>query len=199
MIRTCIFKVILLLLLLTVSGAALAAAPMRPYSGIGVLQISSVDVLDQIRLYRDPGLARCCSIPFAKLKALNAWLFGQDQGPFLIATDHKGDWVEIEHDDAGRTGWVLPERRWNYQPWDQFLKGRQILFLRNSPKKQMQVLPRPGVTEGVPVQPKQGPMKVIQVQSDWVYVLLDQSSAGWIRWRDSDGRLLIGFDLPQPK
>ncbi len=193
MLRTCIFKVTLLLLLLSVSDAALAALPMRPYSGIGVLQISSVDVLDQIRLYRDPGLSRCCSIPFAKLKALNAWLFGQEQGPFLIVTERKGNWVEIEHDDAGRTGWVQPERRWSYQPWEQFLKGRHVLFLRNSPKKQMQVLPRAGALEGLPVSPKQGPMKVIMAQEDWAYVLLDQSSAGWIRWRDSDSRLLIGF------
>jgi len=90
------------------------------------------------------------------------------------------------------------ERRWRYLPWDQFLKGKLIIFLRNSPKKQMQLLSRPGQIEGTSLIANQ-PLKVILVQGDWAYTLVNQNSSGWIRWRDSDGRLLIGFDIPAIK
>ena len=102
------------------------------------------------------------------------------------------------HADAGRTGWVKSERRWSYLPWDQFLKGRLVQFLRNSPKKQMQVVAHPGANDGTALNTRQ-PMKVIVAQGDWIYVLLNQSSAGWIRWRDNDGRLLIGFSTVSEK
>jgi len=185
---------ILVILLAATPASSLAAPKMRPYSGIGVLQLSSTGLTDAIPLYDNPGISRCCKIEFTAFKELNSWLFGQTETPYLLVTARKSDWLEIEYDDAGRTGWLLPERRWQYLSWDQFLKGRLVLFLRNSPKKQMQVVSRPGATAGISLTTKQ-PMKVILAQGDWAYVLLDQSSAGWIRWRDSDGRLLIGLNI----
>lgn len=189
---------ILALFLACFPAVAFAAPKMRPYSGIGVLQLSSTAPPEALQLYDDPGIARCCRLAFSQIKDLNSWLFGATEGTLLLVTAKKTDWLEIEYDDAGRTGWIQPERRWQYQPWDQFMKGRRISFLRNSPKKAMQVLPSPGSASGVALTAKQ-PMKVILAQGDWAYVLLDQNSAGWIRWRDSDGRLLIGFDLSLPK
>ncbi|QOX80229.1 hypothetical protein FY034_15225 [Trichlorobacter lovleyi] len=193
------FQLTLIILILFVSTTTVLATPkMRPYSGIGVLQISSVGVTDAIRLYSDPGIGRCCKVETTAIKELNGWLFGEELSPSLLVTARKGDWLEVEHDDAGRSGWIMQERRWIYTPWEQYLKGKLALFLRNSPKKMTQVLPRPGAAEGTPLKPKQ-PMKIILAQGDWAYVLLDQNSAGWIRWRDSDGRLLVGFDVPLAK
>ena len=171
---------------------------MRPYSGIGVLQLSSVGVTDTIPLYNDPGIDRCCRVETSAIKQLNSWLFGDEQPPSLLVMAHKGNWLEVEHDDAGRTGWVQQERRWIYSPWEQYLKGKQIQFLRNSPKRLIQVVARPGTSAGTPVTPKQS-MKVIMGQGDWAYVLLNQNNGGWIRWRDSDGRLLVGFDVSLTK
>lgn len=193
------FQLSLIILILFVSTtAALAAAKMRPYSGIGVLQISSLTVTDTIQLFDDPGITRCCKVDTSVIKRLNSWLFGDDQPPSLLVTARKGEWLEVEHDDAGRTGWIMQERRWSYTPWEQYLKGKLIVFLRNSPKNQIQVVSRPGAGKGAPITTRQ-PMKVIMAQGDWTYVLLDQSSAGWIRWRDGDGRLLIGFETSLPK
>ncbi len=189
---------IFFLLLAWFPVAAPAAPKMRPYSGIGVLQLSSTAPPESLQLYDDPGIARCCKLEFTRIKELNSWLFGSAEGTRLLVTARKSDWLEIEYDDAGRTGWIQPERRWQYQPWEQFLKGRMVLFLRNSPKKMMQIQPTPGATNGLPLTIKQ-PMKIILAQGDWAYVLLDQNSAGWIRWRDSDGRLLIGFDITGSK
>ena len=189
----------LIIFILLSSAVNLLAAPkMRPYSGIGVLQLSSVGVTDAIPLYDDPGIARCCKVESATIKEMNSWLFGGERPPSLLVINRKGDWLEVEHDDAGRTGWVMQARRWSYTPWEQYLKGKLALFLRNSPKKMIQVVPRPGAAEGAPLTPKQ-PMKIILAQGDWAYVLLDQNSAGWIRWRDNDGRLLVGFDVPLTK
>jgi len=192
------FQLSLIGFLLFLSTTSQAAPKMRPYSGIGVLQISSVGVTDSIRLYSDPGIGRCCKIETDAIKELNGWLFGADLPPSLLVTARKGDWLEVEHDDAGRTGWIMQERRWSYTPWEQYLKGKQIQFLRNSPKKLIQVVSRPGSTEGKTL-PSRQPMKVIMGQGDWAYVLLDQSNGGWIRWRDGDGRLLVGFDVSLSK
>ena len=192
------FQLALIILLLACAIPALATPKMRPYSGIGVLQLSSLTVVDAIPLYDEPGIARCCKLDLKTAKELNAWLFGATHGPFLLVTSQKRDWLEIEHDDAGRTGWIMPERRWSYLPWEQFLKGKRVVFLRTSPKKEIQLLPRSGATTGTPLTTKQ-PMKVILVQGDWAYILLNQNSSGWIRWRDADGRLLVGFDVPAAK
>ncbi len=187
-----VHRLALAVLLMLLALPVQAAVKMRPYSGIGVLQLSTIGVTDQIPLYDDPGIARCCKLDINSITSLNGWLFGSEHEPFLLVTAHKGNWLEVELDDAGRTGWVRPERRWSYLPWDQFLKGRLVQFLRNSPKKQMQVVAHPGANDGTALTTRQ-PMKVIVAQGDWVYVLLNQNSAGWIRWRDSDGRLLVGF------
>jgi hypothetical protein len=193
-----VLLLILAILLAALPVSSLAAPKMRPYSGIGVLQLSSVGLTEAIPLYDDPGISRCCKLEFAVFKELNSWLFGRSENPYLLVTARKAEWLEIEHDDAGRTGWILPERRWHYLPWDQFLKGRMVLFLRNSPKKLMQVVSHPGAVTGTPLTIKQA-MKVILAQGDWAYVLFDSNSSGWIRWRDSDGRLLIGFDITTTK
>ena len=185
---------LIIVILLSSTTSLLAAPKMRPYSGIGVLQLSSVGVTDALQLYNDPGIARCCRVETTTIKELNSWLFGADRPPSLLVIARKGDWLEVEHDDAGRSGWIMQERRWTYTPWEQYLKGKQIQFLRNSPKKLIQVVARPGAAEGKPLPPRQS-MKVIMGQGDWAYVLLDQSSGGWIRWRDSDGRLLVGFEV----
>jgi hypothetical protein len=44
--------------------------------------------------------------------------------------------------------------------------------------------------------PKQA-FRVVKVQRDWVMVLLDQNTLGWLRWRDDDGRLLISVEIPR--
>ena len=188
------FQLLICCFLLLVLAAPVQATPkMRPYSGIGVLQFSTTGLLEAIPLYDDPGISRSGWLEPAAARNLNGWLFGLSGESFLLVTARKSEWLEVEYDDAGRTAWLTPERRWQYLPWEQFLKGKLALFLRNSPKKQMQVVASPGLADGVPLTTRQ-PMKIIMTQGDWAYVLLNQHSAGWIRWRDSDGRLLIGFD-----
>lgn len=169
---------------------------MRPYSGIGVLQITSDSFGDGLQLYEEPGLLRCGTLTAAAAHQLTAWLFGPGEEVHLLVTARKGEWLLIERDDAGRQAWLHGLRRWNYATWEQFLKGKQISFLRNAPRQQLQVYPYPEAANGTPLLSYE-PMKVIMVQGDWSYVLFDRFNAGWIRWRDHDGRLLVGL-TPSP-
>lgn len=184
---------IALIVLLTLAGNDCSAAlPMRPYSGIGVLCIVDDSPDNDLQLYEEPGLVRSGTLNAAAARQLTAWLLNSGDALCLLVTARKGEWLRIERDDAGRQAWLRTMRRWSYTPWDQFLKGRQISFLRNAPRQQLQVYPYPETANGTPLLSFK-PMKVIMVQGDWTYVLYDQLSAGWIRWRDHDGRLLVGL------
>jgi len=186
-----------LLLLAAVVSNATAALPMRPYSGIGVLRITQASLMDGLHLYEEPGLMRSGALKPTDIQQLTAWLFGAGDDLYLLVTTRKGDWLRVERDDAGREAWLHTPRRGSYSPWEQFLKGKTISFLRNAPKKQLQVYAQPGAVQGNPVT-HANPMKVIMVQGDWSYVLFDKTSAGWIRWRDHDGRLLVGLTPAAP-
>ncbi len=187
-----------LLIILLVASICQAAPKMRPYSGIGVLQLPATSSQETVPMYDDPGIERCCTLDYGAVKELNSWLFGPSEYRYLLVTSRKGDWLEVEHDDAGRTGWLIPQRSWKYSSWEQFLKGKSAVFLKNSPKKMMQIFPKAADEHGRPVSGRQA-MKIIRAQGDWAYSLADHSTAGWIRWRDTDGRLLIGFDSTPAK
>lgn len=179
--------------LLLLAPPARAAQPMRPYSGIGVLSISSVGLTSPIPFYDEPGLVRRGILAPEPLRQLTGWLFDSPDRIVLLVTGRKGNWLRVERDEAGRESWLLLQRHWQYTSWPQFLKGRHVVFLPNSPKRLMQVVSQPDSSQGTPRSAAAPPMRVVMVQEDWAYVLLDASSAGWVRWRDADGRLLIGF------
>lgn len=167
---------------------------MRPYSGIGVLHLTIADLADNLLLYNEPGLQRSGTLSLKAVQELTTWLFGPGEELYLLVTARKDDWLRIECDDAGREAWMQKTRRLSYTPWALFLKGKAINFLRNAPKKQLQLYVQPNLSSSSgALLASSGTMKVIQVQGDWAFVLQDKTTAGWIRWRDHDGRLLIGL------
>lgn len=180
-------------LFLLLAVTAEAAPKMRPYSGIGVLKLSTVGLTDPIPYYDEPGLVRQGNLHIDTARQLNEGIFGSSAAIFLIVKARKGQWLRVERDDAGRESWLLQQRHWHYAPWQQFLKTRYVTFLPNSPKKLMQVVAQPEAVQGSPRTAQSPPMRIIMAQGDWAYVLIDQNSAGWIRWREADGRLLVRF------
>lgn len=165
---------------------------MRPYSGIGVIRIPTSGVTGNLPLYEEPGLVRSGLLKPSAARELTSWLFGTGDDLYLLVTARKGDWLRVESDDAGRESWLQTPQRGSYSPWEQFLKGKTIVFLPNAPKKLQLLHATPGSTNGTPLSAPLA-MKVITVQGDWSYVLFDRSTAGWIRWRDQDSRLLVGL------
>ena len=177
------------LTLFALCTAAVHAAPLppRPYSGCGVLTLHPLAGArpTPLAVYAEPGLQRIAELDLATLPRLA----GDQQEPLVAVSATKGGWVRLGYDDAGREGWIEPPRAWAYRPWTEFLPGRTVRVFPGM-KKALYALkgePRDGSPErGALTRDQQ--VRVLQVEEDWARL---QSPAGWMRWRDADGRLTV--------
>lgn len=199
MLQRCVPLLLLALILAIPCSTCLAANPvkMRPYSGIGVAVLPGADsgqgVSPPLHLYREPGLIRLGTATAAALPG-NEWIFGkQTDQILLIVMARKGNWLKVCYDDAGREAWINTLGKDYFQPWDLFLKSRFSRMLPGLRKQYYQLYQRPEQSPGLALTPKQ-PFRVLRLENDWVMVLPDQATIGWLRWRDEDGRLTIGLD-----
>jgi len=185
---------LMILLSVTTAIAAPSITPkMRPYTGIGIFMLpASADGLDDpLPLYEEPGLSRLGSLIPGRVPRFD-WIFGAAPAPApLIVTARKGSWLRVAYDDAGREAWLNPSRPEAFQPWHFFLKDHVSRLLPGLQKKYYQLYQHPGRTVLAPLTHSQF-FKVLRLESDWAMVLSDLNSLGWLRWRDEDGRLLIG-------
>ena len=195
--RTLVFFLIFLLLSLTGSGAFAATPPrMRPYRGIGVVVFRQADKIHsqelQLQLYKEPGLSRIGMLKRSRL-SVNEWIFGLQEGHApLVVSARKGRWLRIYYDDAGREAWIYPRNKGRFQSWEQYLKRQTGRLLPGLQKKYYQLQQQPGGRLLATLSPKQV-FKVLKLEGEWGMVLADQSQIGWLRWRDEDGRLLMGI------
>ena len=172
------------------------APRMRPYSGAGVLTVPLFadipdDFADPLLLYHEPGLGRLGGLDLARVPR-HEWLFGVDRERLqLVVTARKGKWSQVVYDDAGREGWFAQQRFGYFQAWDSFLKGRIAYLLPGLQKRYYQFF-RQGYAVPVAVTAAQN-FKVIMVEGDWAVALQEPNQLGRLRWRDEDGRLLIGL------
>jgi hypothetical protein len=188
----------LLLVLLAYSTSAHSAASppkMRPYSGIGIVFLNSSDSgINQgepFYLYEEPGIFRQGELG-GSIISVNERVFGVQKAQIpLIVMARKGDWLRVCYDDAGREAWLDPQRRGTFQPWDQFMKGQMSHLLPGLFKQYYQLYKEPERNPLSTLTPVQQ-FKVLKLDSDWVMVMSDQKTIGWLRWRDEDGRLLVG-------
>lgn len=189
----------LILLALACYGSALAAASppkMRPYSGIGIFVLQVPDSepgrAEPLHLYEEPGIFRRGEFDYTSTSA-NEWIFGAEKGRLpLIVMARKGNWLKVCYDDAGREAWIDPQRRGLFHPWDQYMKGEVSHLLPALRKQYYQLYRQPAGVQLSVLTPKQM-FKVIKLENSWAMILSDQNTIGWLRWRDEDGRLLVGF------
>jgi len=170
-----------------IAATAWAAAPLRPYSGCGVLLAQNVSGSESTTLpfYAEPGLERLVEFDLGALPRLA----GDREQPVLAVYATKGSWLKIAWDDAGRSGWVEGARSWEYRSWDDYLTGRQVKVLPGL-KKNLYTLkgaPREGSADAGSVTRDQQ-VRIVQVAEDWARL---ERPAGWLRWRDADGRLTV--------
>jgi len=183
-----------------IAVCAIAAVPspplkMRPYSGIGIilLPVTGTDSGGQLPLYEEPALSRLGEVNIAKIPAYD-WIFGSSPHVLpLIVMARKGTWLRVAYDDAGREAWLNPPRQLTFQAWDLFFKSHVSRLLPGLQKKYYQVYQQPDTLPLTVLTAKQL-FKVLRLENDWAMVLIDQDSLGWLRWRDEDGRLLIGIE-----
>jgi len=186
------------LVALWVASAPGAPPPLRPDTGIGILLVSAFPAMaapPELILYREPGVGRIAAKGAASFPHL-AIPLKAPSGEFpLVVTARKGRWLEVIHDDAGRTAWLEPRRAWPFVSWDEILKGRGARLLRGLKKPYYVVVDEGGKVVPVlePLTPERG-FRIIAVEGDRIQVLLDLTVMGWLRWRDEDGRLLITLE-----
>ncbi|QEM69462.1 hypothetical protein FO488_15730 [Geobacter sp. FeAm09] len=189
-----------LALLLLGASPAISQQQMRPYSGIGVLLLAVEHGGDGSRqeplyLYEEPAVRRMGALDSGRPPSYE-WLFtGNASGVPLIVTARKGEWLRVAYDDAGRQGWLEPRQRGAFQSWNTMLKGRSCRLLPGLRKQYYQIFRQPGkLPLALPALAKQ-PFRVVKLDGDWALAMPDQSTLGWLRWRDEDGRLLISVGL----
>ena len=188
-----VFLIIMLLAVTTLFAAPSTPPKMRPYAGIGILllPISTSAPVDPLLLYEEPALSRLGELNRSKVPLFD-WIFGTSSvvQP-LIVMSRKGTWLRVAYDDAGREAWLKPPRQIAFQSWDLFYKGHVTRLLPGLQKKYYQLFQQPGITPVAALTVKQA-FRVLRLEDDWVMVLTEQNSLGWLRWRDTDGRLLLG-------
>ncbi len=178
------------------TGFAASQPRMRPYAGIGLVVFSSSDTVKaeglNLPLYEEPGLSRVGLLKNSRLSG-NEWIFGlrNDASP-LVVSARKGDWLRVFYDDAGREAWLNPQYKGHFQSWEQFLKLQASRLLPGLQSQYYQLVQQPGGKLLGTLTPKQA-FKVLKIENGWGMVLVDQTRIGWLRWRDDDGRLLVGF------
>lgn len=177
------------------SAAAAPSSPqkMRPYAGIGLLHLPiSTTPVDPLLLYEEPALSRLGELNRSKIPPFE-WIFGTSSvAQPLIVMARKGTWLRVAYDDAGREAWLNPPRQFTFQTWDLFYKGHVTRLLPGLQKKYYQIFQQPGISPVETLTAKQS-FRVLQLEDDWAMVLTEQNSLGWLRWRDTDGRLLLGI------
>ncbi len=188
---------VLLSLSLFIPPAAHAAAKPRPFAGSGILLIRPPFPAEAtepvaITLYREPGVGRLTELSPGKLPNLGQ-VFQAAPGETAVAVlGKRGEWLRIAYDDAGREGWVRLQRQWQYADWETFLKGRVVRLFAGMKKGVYSLRREPSfASHEVQRLSSSRKLRVIQLQEEWARVMIDLSTAGWIHWRDGDGRFLI--------
>jgi len=177
------------LLLLLTPAAAWPAQPLRPFSGLGVLELAA-SVGEQpgpLILYQEPGIARLAELGASGLPLLS----GAPGEPLVAVSARRGGWSRVTYDEAGREGWLAEARAWRFHPWREFLPGRIVKPLPGL-KKTYYAL-RGGAGEDAAPQgylTRGQAVRVLKVEDDWA---LSAEPAGWFRWRDPDGRLTVAL------
>jgi hypothetical protein len=166
---------------------------MRPYAGIGILfmPVNSTTSGEPIPLYDEPALSRLGELNGATIPSFDV-VFGTSSSlQPLVVMARKGEWLRVSYDDAGREAWLKPPRHAVFQSWDAFLKRNISQMLPGLQKKYYQAFQQPGASQAATLTTRQL-FKVLRLEEDWAMVLIEQNLLGWVRWRDEDGKILIG-------
>jgi SH3-like domain-containing protein len=147
----------------------------------------------KLPLYEEPCLIRIGALDGSRLSG-NEWIFDIQEGPYpLIVFARKGDWLRVVYDDSGRDAWIDPQNRGRFQAWEEFLRLQTGHLLPGLQPQYYLLQQEPG-GQNVAKLTSKNVFKVLRVESVWCLVMIGQTQIGWLRWRDEDSRLLVGFD-----
>ena len=190
---------LLLLLLIAVSAAA-AASPVkaRVLSGIGILLIRS-ETLNQrpaLALFREPSLGRIAEIDAVLLPKLSQSLTSPEGFIPAIVTSKKLNWYRIGYDDGEREGWLEGRSSYQFYRWEELLKNRQLTLIGGLRKEYYLLRRDPDVaSESLEAVCKGSRVTSLLTEGDWIRVITEAKTQGWLRWRDDNSRLVIAVNL----
>jgi len=199
MFRTLLLSALLLAIGLTVFAALPVKA--RPLGGIGLLTIGTATSggkgeARRLILYKEPRLERVAELTVNRLPALAPVLISAEGRSCAIVTSARPGWLRIVYDEAERQGWVERPGRGEFQRWEQFLPGRLITMLPGL-RKDYYLVRKEAFLAAKPLENavREVKLTVVQVEGDWVKVRGAAAQAGWLRWRDDNGRLTVSVKL----
>lgn len=176
-----------LTLVILAAGAVVSFARPKPHplSGNRLLVLERTA---RVAVYAEPGVLRVAEQPAQELPFWNT-----SGGELLIpVAARRGEWLKIAYDDAGREGWVESRRSWKVLDWEEFLPGRKVRLFGGLKKELYHLFDLPdGKVAGL-IGGGQS-VRVIAAKGDWA-----QTEAGWLRWRDREGRLVVVLDAGGP-
>ena len=183
--------VLLLLLLPCWLPAGAAPVKARPLAGIGLLRLTEQSAgRGKVALYREPGVGRVLTATIDELPVLRESGAAGDFC-YLPVTARKRGWLKIQYDEAERDAWLESRTGWQFLRWEEFLPGRQVSLLKGLRKDYYQLRREPALTaDSTGNVDKEVKLTVQQVDGDWLAVAAG-GTAGWLRWRDDNGRLQI--------
>lgn len=194
-----------ILILLVVTALPAQAAPGRPRAGIGILFLRQfaperTDDVKAIPIYAAPGIGRLAEADGSRLPSLDQAVTPRSGEHAVAVLGSRGEWLRIAYDEAGREGWIRQRRFWDYAPWRDFLTGRGASLLPGL-REPLTLLRREPADDAAPLlrfTPGQG-FRIVSIRDDWARVTADGAPDGWLRWRDTDGRLLVAPEAPVPE
>ncbi|MBP1753218.1 MAG: hypothetical protein H6Q57_2054 [Geobacteraceae bacterium] len=169
----------------------------RPFAGTGLLVIRSFSPHtsagnDQVIIYEVPGIQRVAELKANDLRRFPGLPEICPDCQAVPVMGKKGNWLKIPYDDADREGWIQPRRYWEYIPWDDFLTGRNAVFLPKLRDRNYLVRKEPcDNSSALTSLPPTREFRIAGVEGDWACVQVEKAGKGWIRWRGEDGRLMI--------
>ncbi len=176
------------------------AASDRPRAGLGILFIrpafpEQADEMKTIVLYGSPGNDRIAVIDVARLPSLFPSV-SPPTGVYAVATTGKrGNWFRLAYDNAGREGWIQGRDFWDYFSWPDFLSGRFAVLLPDLRVSLSEVHQEPLASSPSLGRIASGlRMRILEIRDVWARIRYVDGRSGWLRWCDSNGKLLIAVE-----
>lgn len=190
-------KLLALLATILVAVAPADAASQvkaRIPAGIGILLISNGPT--PLAIYKEPSLGRVAEIYPGKLPSLSQSISWPEGSIAVIATSKKSGWYRIIYDDGEREGWIEGRPAYQLFKWETLLINRPIALIGGLRKEFYMLRRKPDrSTESVEILGKGVRVTSLSNEGDWIKVISDSKTMGWLRWRDENGRLVIALSL----
>ena len=166
--------------------ADMAMTPMS--SGVGVLLRAGTPAAESF--YAQPNrssnqLPTCRPLTLSTGKSATS----SDHKP-LIVLDIQGNWAKLACAAQPAEAWLEITKSLKFQPWKEYLKGKQVLMRAGLPKESYRVYDADEKQVLQTLTP-QDTLQVENVVEQWLLVRTKMVQLGWVRWKDAQGALLV--------